>query len=140
MVDIEKIGLAFLKALYINDFDTVRDLLSLDAIFEDPTSPSGFVVPQYLEGKDAYLEFWETSGPQLDKKLNIASSFASAGRVVLNIEITGTGPASVFGIEGNKVSFKARGITVLHIREGLIVRHSDFIDYKKVQSSLRILK
>lgn len=135
-----QIAKTYFYALYGSDFNTVRTLLSDDIVFEDPTSPDATAVPKLLKGKEAYLEFWEGKADQLEKNINVTDSYESANYVVLTVEGTGTGPAELFNIEGQKIELDAKGITVLEVIDGVVTRHLDFFDYNKTYSSIRVIE
>ena len=67
--------------------------------------------------------------------VRIVKSFASNDRVVLYVELTGTAPAQYFGGPENKmVEFEAEGLTVLQIKKGRVIRHTDYFDYPSLNA------
>lgn len=131
-----EIANTYYKALYSQDFDKVREISSPNLIFEDPTSPPG-LIPAKVSGLDSVITYFQTNLPKLNVDMTITKSYASNGCSILHQNSSGTTLASTFGIDGDKIRFQIQGVTVIQVKNGLVIRHIDYFDYSGLFSSFR---
>ena len=139
MEQIERVARTYLETLYSKDFENLKKLVSPDIVFEDPTASPELGIPK-LVGIGPYLKFWETNLPMLKVELEISDGFASNGHAVLYVNIEGTGPAERFGRRGRTVKLQIRGLMIIQVSEGLVVRHTDNMDYAGLFSNLQVME
>ena len=133
--DIEDIATSYFNALYAQDFDRVAELTAPDVLFDDPTSPPGFIPT--TENRDDLIEAYRQSLPLLDQEMKIIRSFASHDKVVLYVTIEGTTIGEFFGHEAKRVAYETEGIAVIQVVDGVVVHHSDYMDYPATFAGLR---
>ncbi len=131
------IATKYYDALYAGDFDTVRIVASSGMVFEDPSAPREFGIPPELNNLEAFLNFMEAN---LGGEINITytEKFLSNDRVVLMVETDGVVPASLVGMgdEGD-VTYSSRGVSILHVADGKVIRHTDYFDYPALAESFK---
>ena len=123
------IATKYYNALYSGEYDTVRSVASPDMLFEDPTAPEEFGIPSRIESLDECLKFIEANTPG-KIEIEFTDKYVSNDRVVLKVKMNGTAPAEIFdmGEEGN-VAFTMKGVSILHVVDGRVIHHSDYMDY-----------
>jgi ketosteroid isomerase-like protein len=129
-----EIATKYYQALYSGEHDTVREVAAPDMIFEDPSAPEEFGIPAQLNELEAFLEFMSSNTPD-QAETTVVNSFVSNDRVVLMITSQGVLPAAAVGGDEGFVSFATQGVTVLHVIDGKVVRHTDYYDYPGLSAS-----
>ena len=130
-----EIGKKYYQALYAGDHAQVKELAAIEMVFEDPTAPPEFGIPPSLNNLESFLAFMQES---LQGEINIkyTDSYVSNDRVVLTIETKGVIPASIMGMgRTGMVEYQSHGVSVLHVVEGKVIRHTDYFDYSELASS-----
>jgi predicted SnoaL-like aldol condensation-catalyzing enzyme len=135
MVNEIRIAEEYFYSLFSGKFEKVRELSSLDLIFEDPTTPVG-VFADKIVGLDAFVDYFSDLNKNSDSNVKIVKSYASNNKVVLYTKSTVTADAKTFNLEGGKISFEIVGTTILELRESLVIKHSDYYDYEGAFASI----
>ncbi|WP_420588489.1 nuclear transport factor 2 family protein [Bacterioplanoides sp.] len=131
-----KIATAYYKALYSGDHDLVQKVASPDMVFEDPSAPAEFEIPPVINNLEDFLSFMKAN-LQGEVMVTIKDSFVSNDRVILMVEVKGMLPASSVGLKGSMVRYETSGVTVLHVVNGKVIRHTDFMDYPGLTKSFK---
>lgn len=126
-----EVGRRYLDALYTFNFPVLEELLHVDAIFEDPTSevvsPS---VTWRFTGRSAILDFIrQTSASIVDAEYRVLSEFSTGEFVVFNMEYSTVFDGEMLGTPGQELSVELPAVTILRIQDGLVIRHTDHVDY-----------
>jgi hypothetical protein len=123
-----EVATQYYDSLYSGDYDMVKKIASADLIFKDPTAPEGYGIPNQIVSLDNFLKFFEANS-QGPSKVSYFEKFASNEQVVLHVKLTGVVPASIVGMGEGKVEYITKGFTVLHVSHGLVISHTDYVDY-----------
>ncbi|WED24737.1 ester cyclase [Vibrio sp. JC009] len=128
--DMSQIDIAtnYYDSLYKGDYSTVRQLASSDLIFKDPTAPEGYGVPNQIDSLNNFVEFFEANS-QGPMQVSYAEKFASNDQVVLQVQLKGVVPANMVGMGEGSVEYISNGFTVIHMSNGKVMSHTDYIDY-----------
>lgn len=115
---------AYLSAYQHQDYDRMRALYAVDAVFVDPTS---FRLPQMppidWQGPDAILEgiaSWGISGLEY----HLERSYSASGAVVFD----GSADA-IYATPSGLRTFNYPIVTIITISDGLVIEHRDYTDY-----------
>ena len=136
--NLEEVAKTYYNALYSSNFNKVKEVASPNLTFEDPTALPDY--PEKVAGLDSLMKFFQESSSALNMKMKIIQSYTSNDRVVIFQEITGITAASTFGQDGDKIEYKMQGVTVIQVVGGLVVRHTDYMDYKGLFASFKPVK
>lgn len=128
----DDIAKEYFTGLYAGDRDAVRALAAPDLAFQDPSAPAAYGVPVLVE-LEAVLDLFAGFAGALVEFTNV---YASNDQVVVAVEISGTLPAAAFGLEGGDVSFASNRTTILQIKEGLVISHTDYMNYPRFEQSI----
>lgn len=126
-----EVGRRYLDAMYAFDFPELGLLLHAEAVFEDPTSVvvSPDVTWRFV-GRSAILEFIrQSSAGIVDANYHVSSEFSTGEFVVFNLEYSTVVEGEMLGVPEQVFSFKIPAVTILRIRNGLVIHHSDHVDY-----------
>lgn len=130
------IATKYYQALYSGEYETVRSLASPDMMFEDPTAPEEYGIPPRLERLEDFIKFSEAN-LKGEVQINFMDKYVSNDHVVLRVEIKGTYPADVVGMgEDGLAEVIGQGISVLHVVDGKVISHSDYMDYAGAVASM----
>ena len=126
-----EIGVRYLNALYAFDYAELGKLLDANAVFEDPTAV--VVSPDMtwrFEGRDAILDFVRQTGASIvDAEYRVMSEFSTGEFVVFNMEYSTVFDGEMLGTPGQELSVELPAVTILRIQDGLVTRHTDYVDY-----------
>ena len=126
-----EVGRHYLGALYIFDFPELNKLLRTDAVFEDPTAVIAFPGEAWhFIGRNAILNFFQQSKSGIvNADFHVLSEFSTGEFVVCNLEYWSDVEGEVLGVPGQVVSVRMPAVTILRIRNGLVIHHTDHVDY-----------
>lgn len=126
-----EVGRQYLQSVYAFDFSALEASLHPDAVFEDPTAVVAFPGEAWrFTGRSAILDFFRQSSKGIvDAGFQVRSEFATGEFVVFYLEYWSDVKGEVLGIPGQIVSIKMPGVTILRIRNGLVIHHADHVDY-----------
>lgn len=121
---------AYLDAYSTFDPEKIAPFLSDDAVFEDPTSTDEAANggPFLFNGKAAILEGLGEYAAQYNAftvSYEIERQYESNGSVVFVARLSYTAEAK----DGRVFTGAAPIVTVVQVRDGMIVRHTDYYDY-----------
>jgi ketosteroid isomerase-like protein len=128
--DIE-VGRHYLDALYAFDLPLLEGLLHADAVFEDPTSVAAAPGGAWrFEGRSAVLDFVrQTSASIEDADYQVQAEFSTGKFVVFYIEYSTVFAGELVGVPEEVFSIKVPAVTILRIQNGLVIHHTDHVDY-----------
>lgn len=136
MIQID-IATKYYQALYSGEHHVVKNLASPKMVFEDPTAPHEFGIPSQLNGLEEFLEFMK-SNLQGAVDITFTDKYVSNNRVVLTVTTKGTVPASRVGLgEEGIVEYASQGVSIIHIFEEKVVRHTDYFNYPALADSFK---
>ena len=126
-----EIGRNYLDALYAFDFPELEKLLHPDAVFEDPTSVVAFPgVTWRFIGRSAILDFVRQSSDGIvDADYHVLSEFSTGEFVVFYAEYSTVFEGEALGMPEQVFSVKMPAVTILRIQNGLVIHHTDHVDY-----------
>ena len=128
--DGEALALRYLESLYGFDLDALEQLTAHDVVFHDPTSavfPGG---PWRYEGRGAVLDFFRRSTEGVEEhSFDVERSFTSGELTVLELTYHTRGDGAPLGHPGVSLKLDVPAVTVIRVRDGLVVEHQDFVDY-----------
>ena len=130
-----EIATSYITAMYDQDFRKVPELAAPDLQFESPTAEPGFVPSQ--SSRDAVIESWSHGMTDMEQEWEITRSFSSHDKAVFYMTTVGTAPGEFFGHEAKTVAYKVDGVAVVQVVNGLVVRHSGYMDYPAMFAGLR---
>ncbi|MCA8888176.1 MAG: nuclear transport factor 2 family protein [Parvularculaceae bacterium] len=126
-----KIAIDYLSAYSTFDVEKIEPFLADDAVFEDPTSAgqtpleNGF----FFEGKQAIIDGLGGYAAQFAKfsvRYDFERHYESAGNVVFVAQLNYLSTTT----DGRVFEGAAPIVTVIRVRDGKVVRHSDYYDYR----------
>lgn len=124
------IGRHYLDSLYAFDFSELAKLLHPDAIFDDPTAVAFAGEAWHVTGRNAILAFFrQASEGIVDAGFQVLSKFSTGEFVVFYLEYWSDVEGEVLGVPGKIVTIKVLGVTILRIQNGLVIHHTDHVDY-----------
>ena len=126
-----EVGRRYLDALYAFDYPELGKLLHADAVFEDPTSVvvSPGVTWRFV-GRSAILDFvHQSSNSMVDADYHVLSEFSTGEFVVFYLEYSTVIKGEMLEIPGQVFSVNIPAVTILRIRNGLVIHHADHVDY-----------
>ena len=126
-----EVGRNYLDVLYAFDFPELEKLLHADAVFEDPTSVVAFPgVTWRFVGRGAVLEVFRQSGEGIvDADFRVLSEFSTGEFVVFYAEYSTVFQGEALGMTEQVFSVKIPAVTILRIQNGLVIHHTDHVDY-----------
>lgn len=131
------IATQYYQALYSGEYDIVRNIASPDMIFEDPSAPHEFGIPPQLNGLEKFLKFM-AANLQGKVEINFTDKYVSNDQAVLIVSTKGTVPAARVGMgDEGFVEYTAQGVSILHIVDGKVIRHTDYFNYPALASSFK---
>jgi ketosteroid isomerase-like protein len=136
-----EVGVRYLNALYAFNYSELGNLLDTNAIFEDPTavvmSPD---MTWRFEGRDAILDFVrQTSASIVSAEYRVLSEFSTGEFVVFNMEYSTVFDGEMLGTPGQELSVELPAVTILRIQDGLVIRHTDYVDYDLMLAESTVL-
>lgn len=127
-VEAERVARAYVAAYSAADWDGMARYMSPDFVLIDRTNPDPSFLPEYRTPATALgmLRKFGSEGAVHALDLDFPVVFASNGVVVFqgHVNTRSTPPAR----DGTFV-WRARQVTVITIRDGLVERHEDLADY-----------
>lgn len=126
-------------ALYSGDFDTVRNLASPEMVFEDPSAPPEYNVPAKLNKLEDFIKVMKDY-LQGGETVSLSNQYVSNDQVVMMVTIKAMVPASTVGMGEGKAEYTVTGISILHVKNEQVIRHSDYMDYTKVSKSYKLVE
>jgi len=136
--DSERIARDYMASYAAIDWDAMESMLAEDAIFEDSTAigPDIGIDGLRHEGREetmtALRAFSETNQP-IELGFVWETVFQSNERVVFIGEVNALFPTQT---EGQTFRWRAEQVSVITIRDGQVVRHQDFANYRSPDQSL----
>jgi len=128
--EIVKTASDYLAAYSTFDVEKMRPFFSDDAVFTDPTSRNQ--IPGFEEftfvGKDAIIKGlgeYAAGYESFSVHYHVKRRFESAGNVVFVADLSYEGETK----KGEQFSGGAPIVTVIKVKDGKIVRHTDYFDY-----------
>ncbi|ARU58949.1 hypothetical protein OLMES_4961 [Oleiphilus messinensis] len=133
------LAVKYYQALYSGEHDIVRSIAFPDMVFEDPSAPHEFGIPPQIDELETFLSFMEANLLG-EVEIHFTDNYVSNDRVVLIVSSKGIVPASRvdMGEEGT-VKYASRGVSVLHIVDGKVKRHTDYFNYPALAGSFKRL-
>jgi ketosteroid isomerase-like protein len=138
MSDAESIARAYMAEYSAVNIDAMEPYMAEDIIFEDPTALGEEIGADgiHREGREASLTvlraFAETYHP-IELGFVWDTVFASNDRVVFMGEVNALYPTET---EGQTFRWRAAQVSVITVRDGLVVHHQDFANYAGPDQSL----
>ena len=126
-----EVGKHYLESLYAFDFSTLKASLHADAVFEDPTAVAAFPgQASRFSGRDDILDFFRQSSKGIvGAGYQIQSEFTTGEFVVFNLQYWSRVEGEMLGVPGKIFSVKMPGVTILRIKNGFVIHHTDHVDY-----------
>ena len=126
-----EVGRHYLTSLYRFDFSALEASLHPDAVFEDPTAVVAFPREAWrFNGREAILKFFrQSSNGIVDAGYQVRSEFKTGEFVVFYLEYWSKVEGKMLGVPGQIVSVKMPGVRILRIRNGLVIHHTDHMNY-----------
>ncbi|WP_291843858.1 nuclear transport factor 2 family protein [Maricaulis sp.] len=134
----ETIALTYMSHYSDVDWDAMEALLAEDVVFRDPTAESPELGAAGIagNGRDAMMSllraFSETYHP-IELGFEWDKVFTSNSRVVFVGHVNALYPAQE---EGQVFRWRSEQVTVITVRDGLVVEHQDFANYVSPEQGL----
>ena len=120
LIDIVELGF---EGWNQRDLEKIGSRVSDDYVFESDA------IPHPLRGREALLEFARTYLSAFpDLAFTLDDTFATADRVVVSWEATGTHEGTLNGVPPTGRRVHLHGCTITHFRDGRVVRQRAFWD------------
>ncbi|WP_417494042.1 nuclear transport factor 2 family protein [Maricaulis sp.] len=136
--DAESIARAYMDAYSAANIDAMEPMMAQDMVFDDPTAMGEGLGPEgiHREGRDASLamlrDFIGTYNP-IELGFVWDTVFASNDRVVFTGHVNALYPTET---EGQVFRWRADQVSVITVRDGLVVHHQDFANYAAPEQGL----
>lgn len=135
--DVAGAALAYLDALYAFEFDTVGELLSAEAVFEDVTADLVAGAAMRLTGRAAIVAgFRAGAAGTRNSRYEVLHQFDSGNRLMLSLRYHTELDGSAFGAQGRWIPVTVHGLTVIEVSAGSVSRHTDFVDYEAMMKQV----
>jgi hypothetical protein len=138
MNETERFARAYMEHYSAVDWDTMEGYLAEDVVFADPTAMG----PDYgedgalYEGREAVMEAlrsFSASYNPIELGFEWDTVFESNGRVVFMGHVNALYPART---EGQNFRWRAEQVTVVTVRDGVVIRHDDYANYANPEQGL----
>lgn len=121
---------AYLEAYGAMDFDRLETYWSEASVWQDPTSAAVGASPDPVSGATAIRAHLTTATTGLedlefvfDERFESAGFVVSVGTMRYGIDVAPPGKPA------HRARFELRTVIVLEIRDGVVVRHTDYTDF-----------
>ncbi|MEM1180914.1 MAG: nuclear transport factor 2 family protein [Acidobacteriota bacterium] len=129
--DPSEVAMRYLQALYGQDSATLETVASESLLFHDPTAVELGQGPVRFEGREAVVDFFRASLATVESsRFEVVRRFTAGEKTVLELTYVVRGDGEVFGAAGTDLELHIPGVTVLTVRDGKVLEHQDFIDYR----------
>ena len=128
----------YFKALYMGDYDRVREIAAPEMRFSDPTAEGQEAVITSAANREEFLEYMEAVMPPPSTEIRhvIDSSFQTGGFAVLVWTYRGEVSEDESETKGGSSGLETKGVTILRVEDGKVVEHHDYVDYETLQRQL----
>lgn len=131
----------YLETLYRFDFAALRELIAEEVVFDDPTSTYFGGEAWHFEGPDELVGFFErSSAGTSSNSFEVVQEFATASYAVLTVVYVSAGDGGVVGAPGVAIELRVPAVTIVEVRDGLVVRHLDHVDYASMMAQVEAQK
>ncbi|MEM6701645.1 MAG: nuclear transport factor 2 family protein [Acidobacteriota bacterium] len=135
--DAVELGKRYLEALYEADLHRLAALTTEDLLFVDDTSAALPGGPWRFEGREAVFDFFRGSVESVDSSgFEVEHAFSAGNQVVFELVYLSQGDAAPFGSPGTRIELRVPAVTVLEVREGVVAKHHDHIDYETLMAQV----
>jgi len=121
----------YIDAINAWDFDTMRELLAEDAVFEMPYAPEGF--ERRITGRDAILAFVETVPAIIDAEnlhdVRLATYHSDPGEIVAEYR-------SDMVIKPTNSEYRNEYVSRFTLRDGRVTRFAEYYDPIRLVTAL----
>ena len=138
VADAERVARAYMAAYSAVNLDAMEPLMAANMVFDDPTALGEGVGPDgiHRDGRDASLamlrEFITAYDP-IELGFVWDTVFTSNDRVIFTGHVNALYPTAT---EGQHFRWRADQVSVITVRDGLVVHHQDFANYAAPEQGL----
>ncbi|WP_417476616.1 nuclear transport factor 2 family protein [Maricaulis sp.] len=138
VADAESVARAYMAAYSAVNLDAMEPLMAANMVFDDPTALGEGVGPDgiHRDGRDASLamlrEFITAYDP-IELGFVWDTVFTSNDRVIFTGHVNALYPTAT---EGKHFRWRADQVSVITVRDGLVVHHQDFANYAAPEQGL----
>jgi ketosteroid isomerase-like protein len=133
-----ELALRYLEHLYGSELEALEEITSDDLLFHDATSsvfPGG---PWRYEGRAQVLDFFRRSIQGVESQsFEVLRRFTSGEQTVLELTYRTRGDGAALGYPGVILKLEVPAVTVIRVRDGLVVEHEDFVDYPTMMKQVK---
>ncbi len=136
IADVQQLANAYLAAVEAMDWARMEELLSPDAVFEDQTAEY-FGEPWRYIGAKAIVNFYrEGAIDTLSTRYHFVKQYTAGTQSINVIEVSVEVRAGIIGFPQETIKDTTDLVTVLTVKNGRVVRHSDYADYAGMWNKL----
>ena len=136
-------ALGYLKLIEAMDWQGMHQRLAGNARYLDPTMAYYDRAAIDLSGPDAIVDFWRSSSEESGTssiRYTYTHCFETAGFHVIRYEIAVEVAGEFWGLKQDRVVIPGQVTSVIHIANGRVTEHRDYVDYAGADRFIDALK
>jgi len=125
-------AIRYLEAIETMQWQRMRSLLAVDALYTDPTMVHFDRDAISIQGAENIVAFWRSSSEDSGtNQINyeITACFETAGYYIVNLDINTLVSGRLWNVNKREIVLSGRVMSVIHVADGRVIEHHDYVEY-----------